>query len=55
MLGKVFLATLFFNAFENACRFRDTKGQRFAVLVPKIPYYVIKDPNNGMMRMRSCS
>ena len=33
------------NAFQNVCRFRDIRGQRFAVLAPKIPYYVTYDLN----------
>ena len=43
---------LFNNAFQNVCRFRDIRGQRFAVLAPKIPYYVTYDPDFDMMRLR---
>ena len=42
---------LFNNAFQNICRFRDIRGQRFTVLVPKIPYYVTYDLNVDMMRL----
>ena len=38
---------LFFNAFQNACRFRDINPQRFAIFSPKYPYYVTNDINNG--------
>ena len=40
------------NAFQNVCRFRDIRGQRFAVLAPKIPYYVTYDLDFNMMRFR---
>ena len=43
---------LFNNAFQNVCRFRDIRGQRFAVLAPKIPNYVIFDLNNCIIRFR---
>ena len=43
---------LFNNAFQNFCRFRENLGQRFAVLAPKIPYYVTYDINVDMMRLR---
>ena len=43
---------LFHNAFQNVCRFRDIRGHRFAVLAPKIPYYVTYDINFDMMRLR---
>ena len=46
---------LFFKAFQIVCRFWDIKGQRFAVLVPKIPNYVINVSNFGMMRLISTS
>ena len=29
------------------------RGKRFDVMVPKIPYYVTFDLNNGMIRQRS--
>ena len=40
------------NAFQNVCRFRDIRGQRFAVLAPKIPYYVTYDLDYDMIRLR---
>ena len=40
------------NAFQNVCRFRDIRGQRFAVLAPKTPYYVTYDVDFDMMRSR---
>ena len=40
------------NAFQNVCRFRDIRGQRFTVLAPKIPYYVTCDLDFDMMRLR---
>ena len=43
---------LFNNAFQNVCRFRDTRGQSFAVLAPKIPYYVTYDLDFDMKRLR---
>ena len=43
---------LFNNAFQNVCRFRENRGQRFAVLAPKIPCYVTKDLNVDKMRLR---
>ena len=43
---------LFNNAFQNVCRFRDIRGQRFVVLAPKIPYYVTYDLDFDMMRLR---
>ena len=43
---------LFNNAFQNVCRFRDIRGQRFAVLAHKIPYYVTYDLDFDMMRWR---
>ena len=46
---------LFFNAFQNTCRFRDIMGQRFAVLAPKILNFATKDLKNDMMRLRSTS
>ena len=45
---------LFNNAFQNVCRFRDIRGQSFAVLDPKISYYVhvTYDLNFDMNRLR---
>ena len=43
---------LFNNAFQNVCRFRDIRGQRSAVLAPKIPYYVTYDLDFDMIRLR---
>ena len=43
---------VFNNAFQNVCRFRDNRGQRFAVLAHKIPYYVTYDLNVDMMRLK---
>ena len=43
---------LFNNAFQNVCRFRDIRGQRSAVLAPKIPYYVTDDLNFGINRLK---
>ena len=43
---------LFNNAFQNVCRFRDKRGQRFAVLAPKTLNYVTYDQNFDMMRLR---
>ena len=40
------------NAFQNVCPFRDIRGQRFAVLAPKIPYYVTYDLDFDMIRLR---
>ena len=40
------------NAFQNVCRFRDIRGQRFNVLAPKIPYYVTFDLNSCINRFR---
>ena len=40
------------NAFQNVSRFRDIRGQRFAVLAPKIPYYVTYDLDFDMIRLR---
>ena len=34
---------LFIKAFQNGYRFRDIRGQRFAVLTLKISYYVTYD------------
>ena len=42
---------MFFNAFQNVCRFRDIKGKKIAVLAPKISNYL----NSGMIRLRSIS
>ena len=39
-LDHDFKQLLLNNAFQNVCRFRDKRGQSFAVLAPKIPYYV---------------
>ena len=43
----------FHKAFKNVCRFLDIRGQRFAVLAPKIPYYmyVIYDLDFDMMSL----
>ena len=43
---------LFNNAFQNVSRFRDKQDQIFAVLAPKIPYYVTYDLDFDMMRFR---
>ena len=43
---------LFNNAFQNVCRFRDIRGQRFSVLAHKIPYYVTYDLDFDMIRLR---
>ena len=43
---------LFNNTLQNVCRFRDVRGQRFAVLAPKIPYNVAYDLDFDMIRMR---
>ena len=40
------------NAFQNVSRFRGIRGQIFAVLAPKIPYYVTYDLDFDMMRSR---
>ena len=42
---------LFNNAFQNVCRFRDIRGQKFAILAPKIPYYVTYDLDFDIIRM----
>ena len=36
----------------NVCRFRDKRGQRFAVLAPEIPHYVTDDLKFYMKRLR---
>ena len=43
---------LFNNALQNVCRFRENRGQRFAILAPKIPYYITYYLNVDMMRLR---
>ena len=40
------------NAFQNVSRFRGIRGIIFAVLAPKIPYYVTYDLDFDMMRWR---
>ena len=40
------------HAFQNVCRFRDIRGQRSAVLAPKIPYCVTYDLDFDMIRLR---
>ena len=40
------------NGFQKVCRFRNIRGQRCAVLAPKIPYYVTYDLDFNMMRFR---
>ena len=42
----------FNNAFQNVCRFRDIRGQTFAVFAPKIPYYIKYYLNFDMIRLR---
>ena len=37
------------NAFQNVSRFRGIRGQIFAVLAPKIPYYVTYDLDFDMI------
>ena len=44
---------LFNNALQNVCRFQGIRGQRFDILAPKIPHYVIYDLNYGMIKLRS--
>ena len=51
-LDHDFKQLLFNNAFQNVCRFRDIRGQKCAVLAPKIPYYVTNDLDFDMMRLR---
>ena len=43
---------LFNNAFQNVCRFRDIRGQSFAVLAPKTLYHVRYDLDIYMIRLR---
>ena len=47
-----FKQLLFNNTFQNVCRFRDIRGQSFAVMAPKIPYCVTYDLDFDMMRLR---
>ena len=51
-LDHDFKQLLFNNAFQNVCRFRDIRSQSFAVLAPKIPYYVTYDLDFDMIRLR---
>ena len=43
---------LYNNAFQYVCCYQEIRGQRFAVLTPKNPYYVPYDVNYGMIRLR---
>ena len=43
---------LFNNAFQNFCRFRDIRGQRFPFLTPNSPYYVRHDQDLDMIILR---
>ena len=43
---------MFNNDFQNVSRFRDKRGQIFAVLAPKTPYYVTYDLDFDMIRSR---
>ena len=51
-LYQDFKQLLFNNAFQKVCRFRDIRGQSFAVLVLKIPYYVTYDLDFDMIKLR---
>ena len=44
---------LVFTASLYACHFSYIEGQRFTVLIPKIPYYATNDLNNGLMRSKN--
>ena len=47
-----FKQLLFNNALQIICRVRDIRGKSFAVLAPKIPYYVTYDLDFYMIRLR---